>query len=243
VETLRTLLPLAARAGAKVVRAMLSTILEGARFSLSGGWFDYMREMRRRVREVVPLLEEYDLHLAIENHQDATSDDLIELCEAGGPRIGVTLDVSNPLAVAEEPLQFARKLGPLIRNVHLKDYQVFPTGSGYRLVRCTLGEGVIAFGELLPILREVAPAATLHIELAALYARHIRLLQDEWWQGYPPRDVREVIPALRLVARHARPAGEEWRTPWETGAPAAEVARYERDQFDRSVRFLRSLGA
>jgi hypothetical protein len=89
----------------------------------------------------------------------------------------------------------------------------------------------------------VAPTATLHIELAALYARHIRLLQDEWWQGYPPRDVREVIPALRLVARHARPAGEEWRTPWETGAPAAEVARYERDQFDRSVRFLRSLGA
>ena len=58
VETLRTLLPLAARAGAKVVRAMLSTILEGARFSLAGGWFDYMREMRRRIREVAPLLEE-----------------------------------------------------------------------------------------------------------------------------------------------------------------------------------------
>ncbi len=240
-EALRELLPLAARAGARVVRATLSAILEGARAELPGGWDAYLQEMRRRIVELRPALEQYDLVLALENHQDATSDDLLALCEAGGGRVGITLDVANPLAVAEEPLQFARKVGPWVRNVHLKDYQVFATPSGYRLVRCALGQGVVPFEELLALLREVSPDASLHIELAALYGRHIRLLEQDWWQGYPPRDVREVLPALRLLARHARPAEDAWQTPWERESPPAEVAQYERDQFESSVHYLRSL--
>jgi sugar phosphate isomerase/epimerase len=243
VDSLRTLLPLAERAGAKTVRATVSAILEGARTTLPGGWEDHLREIRRRVVELRPLLEAYDLMLALENHQDTTSDELIELCEAGGPRVGVTLDVVNPLAVGEEPLAFARKVGPLIRNVHLKDYRIYPTPSGYRLVRCALGDGVAPFPELLEVLREVAPEPTMHIELAALYARHIRLLEDDWWDGFPPRDVRDALPALRVAARHARPADEPWQTPWEAGAPAEEMARYERDQFERSVEYLRTVGA
>src|SRR5687768_3777146 len=104
VEALRELLPAARRAGARVVRATLSTILEGARAGLPGGWSAYLDEMRWRIVELRPLLEQHDLILAIENHQDATSDDLLDLCAAGGPHVGVTLDVANPLAVAEEPL-------------------------------------------------------------------------------------------------------------------------------------------
>lgn len=243
VAPLRMLLPIARRAGARVVRAMSSTILEGARARIPGGWPAHLGEMRRRIVELRPMLEHYDMVLAIENHQDATSDDLLELCEAGGPHVGVTLDVANPLAVGEEPLAFARKVGPRVHDVHLKDYRVYLTPSGFRLVRCDLGQGVIPFPELLRLLAEVAPNPTLHIELAALYARHIQLLEDEWWEGYPPRDVREVLPALRVVAGAARPADEEWRTPWEADAAADEVERYEQTQLERSVRYLQSIGA
>jgi sugar phosphate isomerase/epimerase len=238
---LREILPLAARAGARIVRATLSTILEGARAQLAGGWQAHVEEMRRRISAVRPLLEAHDLVLAIENHQDATSDDLLMLCEAGGDHVGVTLDVVNPLAVGEEPLAFARKVGPWIRNVHLKDYQVYATPSGYRLARCALGQGVISFADLLPLLRKVAPDAPQHIELAALHARHVRLLEDDWWQGYPPRDARDLVPALRLMARHAQPDTGAWQTPWEHGAPPEEVQRYEHDQFAQSVRFLGAL--
>ena len=241
VEALQALLPLAARAGARVVRATLSTILEGARAQLPGGWAAHLDEMRRRIIALRPLLATYDVTLAIENHQDATSDDLLLLCEAGRDRVGITLDVANPLAVGEEPLHFARKVGPWVRNVHLKDYRLYLTRSGYRLVRCALGEGSIPFAELLPLLRQVAPHATQHIELAALYARHIRLLENDWWIGYPPRDVREVVPALHFAAAHARPAGEAWQTPWERDAPVEETAQYERDQFEMSVRYLQTL--
>ena len=241
VATLRAQLPAAARAGAKIVRATLSSILEGARAELPGGWDAYREEMRRRIVELRPLLEEYDLVLALENHQDATSDDLIALCQAGGERVGITFDVVNPLAVGEEPFTFARKVGGLIRNVHIKDYQIYPTESGYRLVRAAIGQGVIDWAAMLDLLHKIAPGATYHIELAALYARHVRLLEDEWWSGYPPRDARELIPALRFAARHARPADEPWQTPWERDAPDEEIELYERGQFDYSVAHLRSI--
>jgi len=241
VPALAAILPLAARAGARVVRAQLSNILEGARAGLPGGWEAHFEEIRRRIVELGPLLAEYDLTLALENHQDATSDELLALCDAGGEHVGITFDVVNPLAVGEEPFAFARKIGPWIRNVHIKDYQIYPTASGYRLVRAAIGQGVIDWAAMRALLREVAPAATQHIELAALYGRHIRLLEDNWWQGYPPRDVREVVPALRFAAEHARPADEPWQTPWEREAPDREVARWEMDQFEASVRYLRTL--
>ena len=243
VDLLRMALPLAARAGARVVRATISKVLEGARADVPGGWPAYFHEMRRKVVELRPMLESHDLILAIENHQDATSDDLLDLCEAGGPHVGVTLDVANPLAVGEEPLAFARKVAPFVHTAHLKDYRIYPTPSGFRLVRCTIGDGVIPFPELFQIFRESSPNPILNIELAALYARHIRLLEDAWWDGFPPRNVREVVPALRVAARHARPADEEWQTPWEAGAPADEVEQYERSQCEMSVRYLREQGA
>ncbi|MDQ2999479.1 MAG: sugar phosphate isomerase/epimerase [Chloroflexota bacterium] len=241
VATLRKQLPAIARAGAKVFRATLSSILEGARASLPGGWDAYIEEMRRRIIELRPLLEQYDLIMALENHQDATSDDLIALCQAGGERVGITFDVVNPLAVGEEPFAFARKVGGLIRNVHIKDYQIYPTESGYRLVRAAIGQGVIDWAAMLELLREVAPGTTYHIELAALYGRHVRLLEDDWWNGYPPRDARELIPTLRFAARHARPADESWQTPWERDAPDEELLLYERGQFEHSVAHLRSI--
>jgi len=241
VQGLAALFPLAARAGARVVRAQVSNILEGARAGLPGGWEAHFGEIRRRIVELRPLLAEYDLTLALENHQDATSDELLALCDAGGEHVGITFDVVNPLAVGEEPFAFARKIGPRIRNVHIKDYQIYPTASGYRLVRAAIGQGVIDWAAMRALLREIAPAAPQHIELAALYGRHIRLLEDDWWQGYPPRDVREVVPALRFAAEHARPANEPWQTPWEREASDQEVAQWELDQFEASVRHLRSL--
>jgi sugar phosphate isomerase/epimerase len=241
VEALTALLPLAAQAGAKTVRATLSTILEGARAKIPGGWDAYLRLVQQRIGEIRPLLERHGILLALENHQDATSDDLLALCEAGGGHLGVTFDVANPLAVAEDPLVFARKLGPHIHNVHLKDYHVFATPQGYRLVRCALGEGVVPFAELLPLLASVAPHATLHIELAAQYARHIRVLDDEWWTGFPARDIRDVLPVLRLREAHARPSDEPWQTLWECAAPTLAVVRAEHNQFEQSVHYLRSL--
>jgi 3-oxoisoapionate decarboxylase len=242
-ERIEQIIPFAQHVGAKVIRATVSTFLEGARAQLSGGWDAHFADIRARITATRPLLEKHDVVLALENHQDATSDDLLALCEAGGDHVGITLDVANPLAVGEEPLAFARKVGPFVRNVHLKDYRVHFTPSGYRLTRCALGDGVIPFPALLTLLGEVAPEAYLHVELAALYARHIRLFETEWWNGYGARDVRDLVPVLHFVATHAATYDDSWDTPWERQDTDERCEAYERDQLERSVGYLRSIGA
>lgn len=233
-------LPRAKRAGASVARCMASGFLEGARSVHMPDWPGHMRDIAARLRALGPLLESLDMRLAVENHQDVTAADLLGLCEAGGPRVGVTLDVVNPLAVAEEPFEFARAVGPRIFNIHIKDYTIHRTHSGYNLVRASIGEGVIDWRAMLTLIRDVAPAAYWHVELAAIEARHIRLCEDQWWQGYPPRDVRDMLSLFRYVARHAQPDDAPWQTPWEQGAPADACESYERDQLDRTVAYLKT---
>jgi sugar phosphate isomerase/epimerase len=242
VPTLERYIPAAAALGARTLRVMLSTILEGARATVPGGWDAYLDEIIARLKALRPLAEAHNVCLAPENHQDATSADLVRLCEAvGGDCIGVTLDAVNPLAVGEHPLEFARVLGPRIVNVHLKDYRIHLTPSGYRLARCMLGEGVLDIPALFVLLAEIAPHAIYHIELAALQARHIRLFENDWWNGYGPRDIRDLLPTLRLVAQHACPPDEDWRTPWERGEDEQALLKYERRQVRRSVKYLRGL--
>jgi len=242
VPTLQRHIPAAAALGARTLRVTLSTILEGNRASAPGGWEPYLQQKIAQLKELRPLAEHYGVCIAPENHQDATTADQIRICdEVGGDFIGATLDAVNPLAVGEHHLEAARALGPRIRNVHLKDYKIYPSPSGYRLVRCAIGEGVLNLPALLAILSEVAPDVTCSIELAALRARHIRLLEDDWWQGFPPRDARALVPALRLAYEHARPSDEDWRTPFERGDDADALSAYEEGQMARSIEYLHSV--
>src|SRR5262249_41153104 len=91
----------AAKTGAKVVRAILSTVLCGDRRTLAEGWPARYEAIAARLREVLPVAEELGLVVAVENHQDATTEDLIRLHEFSGfsPAYGITLDTGNPLSV------------------------------------------------------------------------------------------------------------------------------------------------
>ena len=265
VDALTKMLPLAKRAGATVVRAVVSGILEGNRNAISqnsdmlssgwgraalgeakiavNNWSDYLAEIRKRLAALLPLLKELDLVLALENHQDCTSDELLAFCEIDPDHIGITLDVVNPLAVCEEPYMFARKVGPHVRDVHIKDYTVRATPQGYRLVRAAIGQGVIDWPRMLALLREVAPSAVYHIELAAIYARHVRVFEDEWWTSFPARSMTDVVPALRFLQQQSVPDSVPWQTPWELdGDDAPEAAnRYEMAQFAHSVQYLKMI--
>jgi sugar phosphate isomerase/epimerase len=237
------LLRAAHRLGAKTVRMTLSGVLEGDRGRLGpGGWLALREEAAHRLREWRPLAEELEVSIGIENHQDAGSDDLLWLCEqVGSDQIGVTLDTGNPLAVGEDPLAFAPRIAPFLKNVHLKDYQIFRSPSGYRLVRCAVGAGAIDFAALFGLFDREAPAATRNIELGATTARQIRLWEPAWWEHFPARDVREMLPVLQLVERHAQPPDADWRTPHEREEPEEARVAYELQQFRESVAYLRDL--
>ncbi|MEW6751599.1 MAG: sugar phosphate isomerase/epimerase [Candidatus Latescibacterota bacterium] len=243
-SALRAALSLGHRLGARAVRTTISSLLEGDRRSLGlAGWQGRLQALVEPLRSLMPLAEEWGLPVGLENHQDACSWELVWVCErVGSPMLGVTMDVANALAVGETPEAFARRVLPYLKHVHLKDYAVHPTPSGYRLRRCALGHGVVDWPAMLALFDRGAPSVQGCIELGASTARHVRILEEDYWAAYPPRPLGEVINALRALQNAARPAAEEWRTPHEQGADAATCALYELRELAASVEYLRGLG-
>lgn len=223
--------------GARVVRMALTGVLQGDRHAVD--WPAIVGGVRARLARVAPKAAAAGVSIAIENHQDFTSAELIELCEEAGDAVGITLDTGNSFPVAEAPLDFARTVAPRVRHVHLKDYRVQLTDEGYRLVRCAIGDGAVPFRELVEILPRDLTAS---LEPGALEARHIRLFTEQWWRGYPPVDARRLAAALRAARVNRLDEDDDFRTPWERGETGDALVRYERDMMRSSAANLRALG-
>jgi len=253
---LRRLIPATAGIGASTLRVVMSGVLGGDRRPLSGRWSAHLAGCRDILRDALPLAEEHGVTIAVENHSDATSHDMRWLCEElNSAHIGITLDVGNVLAVCEEPFGYTKRLLPYLRHVHLKDYTIHPSDEGYRIARCPLGSGVVDYPGLLSLIdgyRDRPDPAdqstqvgtiTKTIELGAIYARHVRMLMDDYWAEYPDRDIRDMLPFLRLYWTHVRPGGEDWRTPREKDESIEVLKAYETREFEESVAYLKEIGA
>jgi sugar phosphate isomerase/epimerase len=242
-EELRRWIPQAAGLGASVLRVIVSRVLGGNRREMGGGWRAHLERAVAALKAVRPLAEERAVTIAVENHQDITSEELLWLCdEVGGDRIGITLDTGSTLAVAEEPLEFARKVRPLVRNVHLKDYKIYLSPTGYRLSTCGIGEGIVDFPAFFSLFAD-QPDLPMSIELGARQARHVELWEPDWWTDYPPRTIAELLPLLKMVLPQARSAEADYRIPHERGEDAEALRAYELAEFERSVAYLKRMTA
>lgn len=248
-EELPQHLEIAARLGVRVVRTMLSWVLCGDRRPVGGytGWRELLAARIDTLKAIAPLAEELDIRIGVENHQDATSDELVELCQAvGSSHVGITLDTGNPLAVGEDPLRFAEKILPWLVHVHLKDYRVARTDEGMRLFHCPIGAGVVDFVALFELFARKPDHAGVpiarNLEMAMLGERHIRLLADDYWAGFAPRPIGEVLPVLQL--REAAPplaeVESQWLTPWDRGDDA-QVSPWELDNLAQSAANMRDV--
>lgn len=181
------------------------------------------------------------VNLAVENHQDVASEELLWFCEIiSSSCFGITLDTSNPLATAEEPLDFARRVAPYVKNVHLKDYHIYLSEEGYYLVRCPLGQGVIDFPVLINIFKERCPNVTMSVELGALVARSIRVLAEDYWPEYPLRSAAQFAQVIHFALSKAKPA-TDWRTPYERKETAETIIIYEERELAESLAYIEQI--
>ncbi len=241
-DKLAAVIELATQIGSPTVRTVIGGAkIGGDRRPLAGRWQPFLDDVHAGLKAATKSAEAAGVNLAVENHQDLASEELLWLCESiDSPRFGINLDAANPLATAEEPIDFFRRVAPYVKNVHLKDYWIWLSEEGYRLVRCPIGQGIVDFPLLLEILDATVPGVSMSIELAALEARHIRVLADDFWPDYPVRVPAQLAAALRVVYANARPGGD-WRTPFEQGESGPRIAAYERRQLEQSVAYVRTL--
>lgn len=243
LDALEDFLRNAAALNAPVVRVTLSPILCGDRRSLGRPWEEHLDALGERLRSVLPLAADLGVTIAVENHQDATSDDLLGLAGRvdSHPAFGVTLDTGNALAVGEDPVEYARRVAPLVRHAHLKDYTIHFAPEGYRLVRCAAGDGVIDFPAILAVLNETGSPLLPGIEIAAQATRTIPILDAGWWACYPDRQFARLIPALALLWQKGQPAHLPYSSAWEQGKDTATVSAEEWNLVERSIEYFRRL--
>jgi len=241
-EALSHVFDLAARAGSPTVRTVVGGAkIGGDRRAMAGRWQPFLAEVAANLATATKAAEQAGVTLAVENHQDLASEELLMLCETiDSPHFGITLDTGNPLGTGEEPIDYFRRVAPHVKNVHLKDYRIWSSSEGYRLARCSLGQGVIDFPALLAILDAAVPGVSMAIELGAHEARHVRVLSDDFWPEYPARTPAQLAATIRFVQAEGRSTGD-WRTPFERAEPVESIVAYEQRELIASVAYVDAL--
>lgn len=226
--------------GARTVRLALTAVLAGDRAALGDEWPELVARTRSNLAALAARARAVGLELAIENHQDFTSTELMELCDAAGDNVGVCMDTGNPMAVGESCQDFLATVSRRLRHVHLKDYRAQPTSDGYRLIRCPAGDGIVPFADLRASFQALDVTAAL--ECGAHEARHIRFMAPGFWDRYPPHSAARLSACLRTLTARSIPTDADYRTPWERGADGAALLDYERHEIQASIANLIELG-
>src|SRR5204862_4188011 len=86
------------------------------------------------LRLAEPVVARHKATLAVENHKDFRTDELIDLMKAvSSEHVGVCVDTGNSIALLERPTDTAVALAPWVRACHLKDMGVEPAADGFLL--------------------------------------------------------------------------------------------------------------
>ncbi len=181
--------------------------------------------------------------LAIENHQDFGSAELVAFCEEAGPSVGICYDTGNSFPVAEAPLDFTRVVAPhvaprpsqgLPRPVHRRGLSPRPLrnrrrrGADSPRSRRSSREHHHAPHRRARARRaRGAPRAPVHARLVEGLSAEDGARRSP--HASPPRADRRL------------PDDADYRTPWERGEDGA-LAAYEMDMIRKSAANMRDLG-
>lgn len=175
--------------GARVLR----TFLGFNRFSAATDIRSELERATGEIRAALPMIRQEGIKLAIENHGDVRSRELVGLVEElDSPHVGICLDTGNSLCVLEDPLKAAEHMAAYAFTTHLKDCAIVGTASGCKIVGAALGKGMLPLPELYRIISTEAGLERLLIEVPWDAAAGGRQAIDE-----EDRAVRESVRYCR----------------------------------------------
>ncbi len=191
---------LAREAGARVARAVFTG---GRRYEIFKTLEEFRRfhaDARRSLEFAEPILRQHQLKLAIENHKDLTTEELVAVMRGiSSEWIGVLVDTGNNLALLEEPQATLEALAPFALSVHLKDMAVQPHAEGFLLSEVPLGTGLLDLPRVVSTLRRANPGIVFNLEMATRDPLKVPCLGDGYWATFPERKATHLAAALARV--------------------------------------------
>jgi sugar phosphate isomerase/epimerase len=114
----------------------------------------------------IPLMEKYNMKVAIENHCDTFADEVIWLVtKLAHPLIGACCDTINSLVLMEGIEECVRKMAPYCYCVHFCDNKIVTDPDGTHSLGTAIGQGDVDCVKIMQILRAEAPEELDTIDL------------------------------------------------------------------------------
>ena len=132
----------------------------------------------------LPDLERLNLTLAMENHFDLTSRELLTVIkEIDHPLVRSCLDTTNGLGRLERPEEVIRLLGQYSVAMHLKDYVINKVVGGYEILGVPVGEGEQNCAEIIQLALAENSEMEICIELGMAFPgdkQNVIEIENQW---------------------------------------------------------------
>jgi sugar phosphate isomerase/epimerase len=129
--------------------------------------------LARMLIEATKVAEDHGIKLAIENHIDFDSEEILSLIErVASPYLGVTFDTGNFIRLLDDPVKAMAKLVQYCYATHIKDLKVrknVAIDEWYFFSSTPVGEGIVDNRKLIEMLSAANYAGFLAIEIDFLH--------------------------------------------------------------------------
>ncbi|HCY87942.1 MAG TPA: sugar phosphate isomerase/epimerase [Desulfobacteraceae bacterium] len=120
----------------------------------------------KRVRAAISLVEKTGVRLALENHTDAFSEEVIwVLDKIDHPMVGACIDTVNGIHVTENPVTAIENLAPRAFTNHFRDNRIVITPWGLKFTGAAVGEGDLDMKRAYELISRNPDMQRINIEL------------------------------------------------------------------------------
>lgn len=119
-----------------------------------------------KISQAIPFVEKTGVKLALENHTDAFSQEVIwVLDQINHPMVGACIDTVNALHVTENPITAVENLAPRAFTNHFRDNKIIIEPWGLRITGAAVGEGDLDMKHSYELIRQNPDVQRINIEL------------------------------------------------------------------------------
>jgi len=125
-----------------------------------------LEDLVQRLHVAAPIAEAAGVKLALENHTDSFSSEVLWLIDqVNHPFVGACVDTANALAVTEDPMVAIESLAPRSFTNHFDDHRIEIEPYGFRYTGVALGDGDIDLKRAYEIIRDRSSMNRINIEV------------------------------------------------------------------------------
>ena len=127
---------------------------------------EQLKGVVRKLKRAAALAEKSGVKLAVENHTDAFSEEVIwVLDQVDHPYVGACIDTVNGLHVTENPITAVENLAPRAFTNHFRDNKIIIKPYGFKLTGTAVGEGDLDMQRAYELIKKNSDAQRINIEL------------------------------------------------------------------------------